>query len=104
MPTIMSLWRGEVPLPRAVWIYGVAGSLIFAFPVNLVTLAGGNLFGSALLFYSFCLLAYTVVVCVGMWKSATRYQGAWMWPAITKFSVGVVSCVMTYSFITPLAS
>ena len=104
MPTLMSLWRGEMPLSRAVWIYGVAGSLIFAFPVNLVTLAGASNTGSALLFYSFCLLVYTVVVCVGMWKSATRYEGTWFWPAITKFSVGVVCCVVTYSLVTPLAS
>jgi len=104
MPTLMSLWRGDVPLRRAVWLYGAFGSLIFAFPVNLVTLAGGNPKGSALLFYCFCLLVYTVVVCVGMWKAATRYEGVWFWPAITKFTVGVVCCIMTYSFVTPLAS
>ena len=68
MPTVTALWRGEMPLPRAVWLYGVAGSLIFAFPVNLVTLGGGRAGGSAFLFYSFCLLVYTGLVCVGMWK------------------------------------
>jgi len=104
MPTLMSLWRGEMPLYRAVWLYGAVGSLIFAFPINLVSLAGQKPTGSALLFYCFCLLVYTVVVCVGMWKSASRYEGAWFWPAITKFTVGVVCCIMTYAFVTPLAS
>jgi hypothetical protein len=104
MPTVTALWRGEMPLPRAVWLYGVAGSLIFAFPVNLVTLGGGGAGGSAFLFYSFCLLVYTGLVCVGMWKSASRYEGTWFFPFITKFSVGVVCCIITYSLVTPLAT
>jgi hypothetical protein len=39
-----------------------------------------------------------------MWKSASRYDGTWFWPFITKFSVGVVCCIITYSLVTPLAS
>jgi hypothetical protein len=100
----MSLWRGEVPLYRAVWFYGAFGSLLFAFPVNLVTLAGEKPTSSTLLFYCFCLLVYTAVVCVGMWRAASRYEGIWFWPAITKFTVGVVCCIITYSFFLPLAS
>jgi hypothetical protein len=40
--------------------------------------------GGAFLFYSFCLLVYTGLDCVGMWKSASRYEGIGFFPFYTK--------------------
>lgn len=77
MNALPRLWRGELPLGRAFWGYAVAGGLA----VNLATsalflallsadrplagLAAGYLVP----------VPYNIVVLVGVWRSAARYEG-----------------------------
>lgn len=91
MAPLMALVRGEVSLRRAVWIYGVAGSLVLALPVNIATTLGGTSLDSVMAIYCLVFLTYVVFAMIGIWRSATRYSGFVFWPWISKFSVAVVA-------------
>ncbi len=71
------LWRGELPLGRAFWTYAVFGGLI----VNMTTsalflvLAMNHLIIAALIAGYAVSVPYNLIVLVGVWRSAGRYQG-----------------------------
>lgn len=71
------LWRGELPLVHAFWDWAVIGGLA----VNLATIFGAVLLLvydrtiPALLVGHVLPLPYNVVVIVGVWRAAARYDG-----------------------------
>ena len=71
------LWRGDLPLGRAFWTYAVLGGLV----VNMTTsalflvLAVNHRMIAALIAGYALSVPYNLIVLVGVWRSAGRYQG-----------------------------
>lgn len=74
---VKTLWRGELPLGRAFWEYGIAYGLLlnlafhFLFLALLVNEARPVLLAVAFL----APLPFNGLVVVAVWRSAGRYQG-----------------------------
>ncbi len=87
--------NGDVSLPIIFWIYGVAVSTIckmfikskfaenfFATIYHNYDLIGVKVVGIA---YDTFLIVYTIIICIGVWRSANKYTGHFIWAAIAKF-------------------
>lgn len=78
MIRLRSLWSGDLPLGEAFWTYAVGGgftvnvvtSLLFLVLISADWPIAGLVVGYGLS------VPYNVVALVGVWRSATRYQGA----------------------------
>lgn len=95
---IGALWRGEVGLAKAYWLYGVAG--LSACNLCLSGLFAGAVQRQLSLPYALALLGialsasgYAFLVSVGIWRSASKYGGLFVWPWLAKAAVagGLVS-------------
>ncbi len=94
MDFLKALWRGEVALVKTYWLFGAIGSLLFleipeiffevsglhetTDPAALVTLA----------IYGLILApAFTILISVAIWRSATRFTGSIWWAGLAKLAV-----------------
>lgn len=86
---IKKLWRGEYSLPITYWVFGVLGNIFLGPPLNFI-----DPIASPVLFYSLLSLitVYSVIVAVGIWRSATKYHGLLLWKYLAKI-VAVISLV-----------
>jgi len=71
---VVELWRGDLPLGRAFWLWGVLGGGVVAlfatiFALALVT-AGAPTWLAVLVFAAH--LPWNLVLLVGVWRSAGR--------------------------------
>lgn len=79
--TLLLLWRGEMPLPRAFWGWAVLGGLL----VNAITsglflvLVMADMPVLALLAGYVPSVPYNVLVMVGVLRAAGRYPGDRIW-------------------------
>jgi len=99
MKTLKCLWNGELALPDAFWNWAVFGGLI----VNL-TSSAAFLFlimaehpvAAAVSGYLFS-VPYNIVVLVGVWRSAARYDGERKWADTARLvtAVGMVLLSVT---------
>ena len=80
---VRKLWRGDYGLARTFW--GLWISVSIAAGLLLGSLSGGE---AALL--GLLQFGYTVVVLVGIWRAATRYEGLKIWSILAKASVLLV--------------
>ncbi len=88
MTQVTALWRGEVPLAKTGWLYGLAGLLVLTSPVLLLTGLGLVLAAKPLLlFLSAATLVYAAFIAVAVWRSAGNYRGARAWRLLAKGSV-----------------
>jgi hypothetical protein len=99
MSLISRLWLGELPLQEAFWNWAFAGGLI----VNLVS----SLLFLVLMMADQLILAlgvgyglsvpYNVLVSVGVWRSAARYDGDPRWAELAKIAtvVGMILLSVT---------
>ena len=71
------LWRGELPLGEAFWMWGVAAGLFvnMATSVSFLALVAADQVAAALFVGYGLSVPYNVVAGVGIWRSAGRYQG-----------------------------
>ncbi|MBM3504553.1 MAG: hypothetical protein FJX65_11830 [Alphaproteobacteria bacterium] len=81
-------WRGELSLPKSWWLSGV---LVFGLAINIVcivaiSIAIGLSQGTgqpALVLVALAVLVFQIAAyiwaLVGVWRSASRYQGAKVW-------------------------
>lgn len=84
MTKVMAMWRGEVPLARTGWFYGVFGMIVLVAPVLLIPRFGPMPAAYPLLFaLSVAILLYAAFMAVAIWRSADNYRGkpAWRWLA-----------------------
>lgn len=80
-PAISALWRGEFSLAVTYWGFAQLGGLVFAVPqLGLRTL---KLNGAADVLDGIALV-YSVVVIVGIWRSAARYPGHRIWADLAR--------------------
>ena len=105
-----TLWKGHVPLVRAIWLYGILGEIVFIFLFRLFVEFGAPAFKVSdkylhgpyvgeeegagvwiavlsLLVLVVCVLAWLALVTVGIWRSANNYQGPGYWAVFAKIAV-----------------
>ena len=89
------LWRGEIPLVRTYWVFGVLFLSLLTIPsyftVPIVS-GSANLEPSAStvfggMAYAIFVFAYTVFVSVAIWRSAGRYEGQPIWAILARVMV-----------------
>jgi hypothetical protein len=72
--TVVELWRGDLPLARAFWLWGVLGGGVVGLFATLLALAlvtaGAPAWLAALAFAAH--LPWNLVLLVGVWRSAGR--------------------------------
>lgn len=87
MELIKKIWNGELPLFKVYWIYGVLGGLIIRLIVegsyNLISLQYLTVFSYTLITL---ILAYQLLLSVGIWRSANAYQGSKEWALLAKIA------------------
>ena len=88
MTQVSALWRGQVPLARTGWFYGLVGLLLLIVPLTVVSGLG---FGSSarelVLALSVATLLYAAFMAVAVWRAAGNYQGRLAWRLLAKGSV-----------------
>ena len=89
---ISRLWRGEIPLWKSFWLFGVGGGTLLGLPIFSTMLALTDVpdEATALVFVSALgfLLLYLTWVFVGIWRAAGRYAGNPTWAILAKLAVG----------------
>ena len=86
MTQVSALWRGQVPLARTGWFYGLEGLLLLIEPLTVVSGLG---FGSSarelVLALSVATLLYAAFMAVAVWRAAGNYQGRLAWRLLVEF-------------------
>ena len=95
MMHVNRLWRGEVPLPDAFWNWAVIGGLIvnIASSILFLYLVTADRPIAALIAGYAPSIPYNVLVTVGVWRSAERYEGERQWADLARL-VTVVGMVL----------
>jgi hypothetical protein len=99
MTSVFRLWRGEIPLPSAFWNWAVFGGII----VNGASSAAFLLLIlvdrpiSAFIAGYVPSIPYNILVTVGVWRAAERYEGEGPWADVAKFAtvVGMILLSVT---------
>jgi hypothetical protein len=85
---VLRLWAGDVPLGQAVWTYAVVYGLLINAVSSFLTFAlfakdAPAIFGLAALVAP---IPYNVLVVIGVWRSADRYEGPSSEAEIARFA------------------
>lgn len=86
MITLRRLWRGDLPLPQAFWTWAVAGGILVNVLTSILFLAlimGGYIVAAFVVGYAVS-VPYNIVVTVGVWRSAGRYEGERRWADLAR--------------------
>lgn len=104
MELVVDIWKGNLPLWKVFWLYGLGGAVLFGFVDQI--LGSGMKQGAASHLVALPVVAvmvsYFTIVFVGVWRSATSYAGKPVWAVLAKFVaviklmqvVGVVGTLM----------
>jgi len=88
MTQVAALWRGQVPLAKTGWLYGLAGLLLLIVPLLLIPGLGlGPSTRELILAFSVATLLYATFIAVAIWRAAGNYQGRRAWRLLAKGSV-----------------
>lgn len=86
---VRRLWRGEVPLARAFWDFGIIGGTALnalTTVLSLALLAADGLETVALA--AFVLpVPYNLLIVVAVWRSASAYQGRRLWAGLARLAI-----------------
>lgn len=105
MAWIGKLWRGEIPLRKAFWIFGVTISFVAAVVSKVIVqlimvafLLGQMTVNPALLLpltalWSLAVMGYEVIAAVGIWRSSERYQGGSGFPLFCRGAIALFAAV-----------
>lgn len=88
MNIFKKLWRGEYSLAKTYWLFGVVVNVFLGFPINLydvITPQSQVQYAYYLIGYLALYAIYNVIACVGLWRSASSYQGPAGWKYFSKF-------------------
>ncbi len=79
MDLIKDLWRGDVPLVRTYWLFGVVAFIFFNLANALaewqIDFFVSDLGYAVFLGFTLFQFAYAVFIYIAIWKSANKYQG-----------------------------
>ncbi len=106
-PRFLALLRGDLPLAQVTWIYGFAGSIILAAPINFINAAAIEIqpgTGGHALFLAYCLflVTYAALVSVGMWRAAGRFAGWKLWALSARLTAALVLATLAAAFLIGL--
>lgn len=77
MEKLRALWKGDLPLGDAFWTWAILGGLLVNISTSvllLVLIMLDHPWPALIVGYGFS-VPYNVVVVVGVWRSAARYDG-----------------------------
>ena len=97
MMFLKMLWRGEIPLGRTYWVFGVLFYSLLTIPsyftVPIVSGSASLEPSASIVFgrmaYAMFVFAYTAFVSVAIWRSAGRYEGQPIWAVLARVMVVV---------------
>jgi len=95
MIRFLHLWRGELALGNAFWNWAVLGGLVVNVLTSIAFLAlvmNGYLVAAFVAGYAVP-IPYNVVVTVGVWRAAGRYEGERKWADLARI-VTVVGMIL----------
>ncbi len=88
MTQVTALWRGQVPLARTGWCYGLVGLSLLIVPLTLVASLGyASSARELMLTLSAATLIYAAFIAVAIWRAAGNYRGRLAWRLLAKGSV-----------------
>lgn len=91
MTQVAALWRGQIPLGKTGWLYGLTGLLLLIVPLTLISSLGfGHSMRELILALSVATLLYAAFMAVAIWRAAGNYQGRRAWRLLAKGSVAFV--------------
>jgi hypothetical protein len=97
MRALVDFWRGEVPLSRAFWIWGIVGGGIVSLALTLVALvtltAGAPGWLTVVIFAAH--IPWNLVLLVGVWRSSERAEVRSDLAQIARLSIVVWVIVLT---------
>ena len=86
MNTLRRLWRGDLPLPQAFWNWAVGGGIAvngLTSILFLILIMNDYILAAFIVGYALS-VPYNVVVTVGVWRSAGRYEGDRRWADLAR--------------------
>lgn len=90
---LRSLWRGEIRLWKAFWLFGIAVLLLFSFTFitsqEIITNILARASHSPLYldyFLALIFVVYGMFIIVAIWRSANKYQGHRIWSHFAKLA------------------
>lgn len=95
-------WRGDISLPKSYWLNGVLLfglginailAIVFLIAVNLLLHNLGAAWGIGIVYIALNCGAWVWAV-VGVWRSASKYQGPRVWSVLAKIAI-VLGVVVT---------
>ena len=93
MNTILNLWRGNAGLAKTYWLWGGLPSIPWGIALSLVD-PGSNI----ALLVVLALIVYYVIVYVGIWRAASRYEGTKVWAILAKVLVSIGAALFAIAF------
>ncbi len=88
MTQVTALWRGQGPLARTGWFYGLVGLSLLIVPLTLVASLGfASSVRELMLAFSAATLIYAAFIAVAIWRAAGNYRGRLAWRLLAKGSV-----------------
>jgi hypothetical protein len=86
MSTLRRLWQGDLPLSQVFWNWAVAGGItvnVLTSILFLVLIMGDRVIAAFVAGYALS-VPYNIVVSVGVWRSAGRYEGKRRWADLAR--------------------
>lgn len=88
---VLDLWRGDVPLVKTYWLFGVVVGICFAITFAFIEYQSEGLSeGFGPLFIIGLIVLYFVYVAfinVAIWRSSNKYKGPRQWAILAKVMV-----------------
>lgn len=88
MNRLRDLWRGDLPLQNAFWNWAVLGGLIVNLASSaafLLLMTADQMIPALIVGYGLS-VPYNILVSVGVWRSADRYEGERRWADLAKLA------------------
>lgn len=79
---INNIWRGDAGLAVTYWGYGMLGGALLSIPLAFVTPGSISALIAVLSFVLYCVLVY-----VGIWRAAAKYQGPKIWAFLPRAAI-----------------
>ena len=94
---IKALWSGDLPLPVAFWHYAVGWGLVINLVTSAMTLVVVMADVAVWILVPVHLLPtpYNVLVLVGVWRSAGRYDGERKWADAARMTTLIGMTILT---------
>lgn len=96
MGILAKLWRGELPLYVTFWFFGMIFGTVISICVTNYALQSEETANPVRIGWLIIALFYTGIMCVALWRSADKYEGAPVWSIGARF----YSAVLFMSFVS----